>query len=231
LFLSLPAAFLPLRAGDPRYTDELWAAIESIYQKTLRHPFLTGLADGTLPRERFTFYLQQDARYLTAFAQALNVLSSKAPREDWMVTLNRHATDAIQAEKSLHDSLLKGVPRAEQMAPTNYAYTNHLLAAVERRTFLEGLCAMLPCYWIYWEVGKELKKRGSKNADYQRWIDQYSDPSYNATVQQVLAMANSEADRASVVTRQSGIQLFVVSSRYEYQFWDMAWRQEQWTPA
>jgi thiaminase/transcriptional activator TenA len=224
----MPAA---LFAGDALYTDQLWAAAESIYQKTLRHPFLAGLTDGTLPRERFTYYLQQDALYLTAFSQALNVLASKAPKEDWMLTLNRHASEAIETERQLHQSLLKGAGAADRMAPTNYAYTNHLLAAVHRRSFLEGLAAMLPCYWIYWEVGRELKKRGSKNADYARWIAQYSDPSYGATVQQVLTMANSEALQASSATKQQARELFVLSARYEYLFWDMAWRLEKWEPA
>jgi thiaminase (transcriptional activator TenA) len=116
------------------------------------------------------------------------------------------------------------------MMPTNYAYTNHLLAAVERKSFAEGLAAMLPCYWIYWEVGKELKKRGSKNADYQRWIDQYSGESYADTVNLVLRMMNTEADRVTAAVRGSAKDLFVISSRYEYQFWDMAWREEKWSP-
>ena len=226
-FLALAAG--PLLASDARFTDELWSAIEPIFQKTLRHPFLTGLSDGTLPRARFDFYLAQDALYLTAYAQALGVLASRSPRDDWRMTLNQHAIDALKGERDLHETLLKG-KRADRMMPTNYAYTNHLLAAVERKSYAEGLAAMLPCYWIYWEVGKELKKRGSKNADYQRWIDQYSGESYADTVNLVLRMMNTEADRVTAAVRSSAKDLFVISSRYEYQFWDMAWREEKWSP-
>ena len=228
-FLALAGGALSLRASDARFTDELWAAIETIFQKTLRHPFLAGLEDGTLPRAKFDFYLAQDSLYLTAFAQALGVLSSKAPNDQWRETLAQHAIDAIRGERELHEKLLKG-KRAEKMAPSNAAYTNHLLASVYRLSFCEGLAAMLPCYWIYWEVGKELVKRGSKNADYQRWIDQYASSNYGDTVNLVLRMMNSEAGRVEAGVRGSAKGLFVMSARYEYQFWDMAWREEVWVP-
>jgi thiaminase/transcriptional activator TenA len=218
-----------LFASDARFTDELWIQIEPIYAKSIQHPFLKRLSDGTLPREKFEFYLQQDALYLTAFSEALHALAVKAPREEWRGILTKHATEAIDAERQLHDSILHG-KTAREMAPTNYAYTNHLLVTVARRPFVEGLAAMLPCYWVYQEVGTELKKRGSKNADYQRWIDQYSDESYQNTVAQVIRMMNSEAARLDPAARDRVKHWFTISARYEYMFWDMAWNQETWPP-
>ncbi|MFN3324754.1 MAG: thiaminase II [Bryobacteraceae bacterium] len=230
LFLLLAA--LPALAAD--FTESLWADIRPIYLRTLRHPFLGGLTDGSLPKERFEFYLVQDGLYLRAFGQALSVLASKAPSEEWALTLNQHAIDAIKAERELHESILTeyGVSaermRSASMAPSNYAYTNHLFAAVHRGTFGEGLAAVLPCYWIYWEVGKELQKRGSKNPEYRRWIAQYAAPEFGEAVKQVLAMMNAEAARMGERERASARRLFVLSSRYEFLFWDMAWRREQW---
>ena len=154
-FLAVVAAPL-LASDDPRFSNELWAAIEGIYAKTLAHPFLKGLSDGTLPRAKFEFYLKQDALYLGAFAHALNVIASKSPREDWSRTLAQHAIDSIKEKESLHETILKGATAA-RMAPTNYAYTNHLLATAQSGSFAEGMAAVLPCYWIYLEVGKELK--------------------------------------------------------------------------
>jgi thiaminase/transcriptional activator TenA len=212
-----------------RFTDELWTGIQPIYAKTIQHPYLTGLADGTLPRDRFEFYLQQDALFLNEYSITLKMLASKAPREEWRKTLTKHATEAIDTERQLHDSILKG-KTAREMAPTNYAYSNHLSATVAQRPFAEGLAALLPCYWIYQEVGQELKKRGSKNADYQRWIDQYSDDSYREAVRQVLGMMNAEAERLDPAARERVKHAFTVSARYEYMFWDMAWRKERWLP-
>ncbi|MCS6953532.1 MAG: thiaminase II [Bryobacterales bacterium] len=221
---------------ETKFTGELWNHIASIYAQTLEHPFLVGLTDGTLSRDRFEFYLLQDSHYLRAFAQALSVLAAKAPREDWGITLNQHAVGALQVERQLHESLLASYGISPQAiaearpAPTNYAYTNHLLAAVWQRPFAEGLAAVLPCYWIYWEVGKELKKRGSTNPDYQRWIDQYAGEEYGRFVEQVLAMMDEEGARLDAAARQRARDLFTFSARYEYMFWDMAWRLEHWLP-
>ncbi|MCP5109971.1 MAG: thiaminase II [bacterium] len=217
-------------ASSASFTEQLWERVAPVYAKTIRHPFLQGLTSGELPRERFDFYLSQDALYLGEFSRALSLLAAKAPRQEWGLILNRHAVETLEVERQLHESLL-GAPGGEvKMAPTNRAYTNHLIATVSSRPFAEGLAAMLPCYWIYWEVGKELTKRGSKDAAYQRWIDQYAGEEYGATVQQVLDMMNAEAARLNPEERERVGELFEISSRYEYMFWDMAWRMERWPP-
>jgi thiaminase/transcriptional activator TenA len=200
---------------------ELWTAIEPIYAKTLQHPFLTGLTDGTLPMARFAFYMRQDSAYLDAYAQALLDLAKKAPKKEWAQTLRRHAKEAIPAEKKYP---------AAPMAPVNYAYVNHFRVAVSQGTFAEGLAALLPCYWIYQEVGRELVRKGSKNAEYQKWIDNYGGEEYAKSVRQVLEMYNAEAPKLTAAQRARCLELFVLSSRYEYLFWDMAWREEQWLP-
>jgi thiaminase/transcriptional activator TenA len=223
-------------AQGATFTDELWAEIGPIYKKTLEHPFLKGLADGSLPRSRFHFYLIQDLHYLKAFAKTLSVLAAKSPREDWSITLNNHAVDAIQAERQLHQELLASYgisaerTSGTQVAPTTYAYTSHLLRVAYERPFREGLAAVLPCYWIYWEVGKELQKKGSEDTDYQKWIDQYASEEFGHSVEQVLMMMNAEAEGLDTESREVLKDLFEKSSRYEWMFWDMAWRREQWPP-
>jgi thiaminase (transcriptional activator TenA) len=228
--LAFALAALSAAGADASFTDRVWREIAPVYNKTLAHPYLKGLADGTLPRAKFDFYLQQDSHYLRAFSQALNVIASKAPREDWAITLTKHSIEALEVERSLHKSLLGTKQMDAQVAPSNYAYTTHLLAIAHRGSFAEGLAAMLPCYWIYWEVGKELKRVGSKNKDYQRWIDQYADPQYGKTVQQVLDMMNAEASRITEAERAAAARHFGTSARYEYLFWDAAWREERWLP-
>lgn len=214
-------AIVPALYGQSTPADELWNAIAPIYAKTLEHPFLTGLTSGTLPPARFRYYLQQDAAYLDAYSQALRDLAAKAPRKDWAATLRRHANESISEEKKL--------PPAP-MAPVNYAYVNHFRVAVAKGSFAEGLASLLPCYWIYQEVGRDLVKKGSKNAEYQKWIDNYAGEAYAKSVREVLAMYNAEAPKLSAAQRANARELFVLSSRYEYMFWDMAWREEQWLP-
>lgn len=189
-----------------------------------------------MPRSRFQFYLTEDVHYLRTFAKTLRLLAAKSPREDWSITLNKHAIESIQAERQLHEQLLASYgisaerPATTRVAPTTYAYTNHLLRVAYEKPFREGLAAVLPCYWIYWEVGKELQRRGSRDADYQRWIDQYASEEFGHTVEQVLEMMNAEAEGLDATARDRLKEVFQISSRYEWMFWDMAWREESWPP-
>ncbi len=236
LALSLLLGAWLANAQESEFTSQLWRETEPVYLATLQHPYLTGLGDGTLPKQKFRYYLVQDALYLRVFGQSLSLLASKAPREEWALILNQHAIETLEAERQLHASILEagGVTadaiQRTPMAPVNTAYTNHLLATVSQRPFIEGLAAVLPCYWVYLEVGKHLVARGSPDKDYQRWIHQYAGEGYEKSVQAVLRMMNETAAKESEEARQRAIRIYERSTRYEYLFWDMAWREERWLP-
>ena len=179
------------------FSTRLWDSIGDIYRAILAHPFITGLTDGTLPAESFAFYVVQDALYLQDYARALAAVGSRAPTSNAMQMFARHAADAVAAELELHATLLtelgislEDVKRAEQ-APTNRGYTSYLLATAHAGSYAEGVAAVLPCYWIYWEVGKELQRLGSPDPRYQRWISAYAAPEYGEVVASVIA----EVDR------------------------------------
>jgi len=216
------------------YTRDLWHSIGSIYDAILQHPFLKGLTDGSLPQEAFKFYVIQDAHYLRHFAQCLSIAAAKAPYDGWLKTLNQHSITAIEVERALHESFFQDFGLAPSdvystpVAPTNLAYTRYLLSTAYSAPFHEVLAAMLPCYWIYWEVGKELEKQGSPNKLYQRWIDTYAAEEFAGAVREVLGFADQTADRLTHVQRSAMQEHFITTSRYEWMFWDMAYRQEQW---
>src|SRR5262245_63717916 len=156
------------------FTAELWRSIDSIYAAILGHPFVKGLTDGSLPRESFQFYAIQDALYLRDFARALSLAAARAPREDWIIMFDEHAAGALRVERALHESffaewgLTPEAVAATPLAPTNLAYTSYLLAVAYAMPFHEGLAALLPCYWIYWEVGQALERLGSADSLYAR---------------------------------------------------------------
>src|SRR5215210_5766337 len=89
------------------FTNELWRSITSIYNEILIHPFLGGLTDGTLPEERFRFYILQDALYLREYARALSLAGVRSPDENALVMFNEHSAGAITVERSLHEGFLK----------------------------------------------------------------------------------------------------------------------------
>lgn len=211
------------------FTDELWRTAQPIVQRATAHAFLQGLADGTLPKDRFRYYMRQDKLYLQDFARALTHLAGKTKNPEYHAFLRQGAKNTVAVEAKLHETFFTAAEMAgTEMAPTNTAYTSHLLATAAHGSFAEGIAAVLPCYWIYWEVGRELKKRGSKDPDYQRWVNQYSADAFGASVKKILAIMNAEAAKLDPAARQRVHRAFELSARYEYMFWDMAWRQEEW---
>lgn len=216
------------------FTDELWRSIEPIYAAILRHPFLRGLTDGSLPRESFKFYAIQDALYLREFTRALSLAAARAPQDDWIIMFNEHAAGALKVERTLHESFFQdfgltpeGVA-ATPLAPTNLAYTSYLLAVAYGSPFHEAIAALLPCYWIYWEVGKELERAGSADPLYKRWIGTYASEEFGSVVRAVLSTTDQVAQGLRPPEREAMRAHFLTTSRYEWMFWDMGLRREAW---
>jgi len=216
------------------FTAELWDAAAPIFARILEHPFLRGLTDGSLPEERFRFYVKQDALYLREYARCLALASAKAPTGSWCEMFAAHAQSALNVERSLHEAyfaawgLAPEEVEATAPTPTTLAYTSYLLRVAGTGTFEELIGAILPCYWIYWEVGKTLVATGSPNAVYQRWIDAYASEQFASAVQRVLDAANRStadlpASRLAVIRRH-----YLTASRYEWMFWDAAYNMESW---
>lgn len=216
------------------FTDRLWSEITSIFEAILAHPFITGLTNGQLERDRFLFYVVQDAHYLREFARALSVAAAKAPREDWIILLNDHAAGALRVERALHEGFFREIGLTEEavastpMAPTNVAYTSYLLAVAYGRPFPEVMAALLPCYWIYWEVGKALAARGSPDPLFRRWIETYAAEQFGALVRAVLDVTDELAQAASPEMLEAMRRHFITTARYEWMFWEMGYRKESW---
>jgi thiaminase (transcriptional activator TenA) len=216
------------------FTGELWRSIEGVYAEILAHPFLLGLTDGTLGEDHFRFYVLQDAFYLREYARALSLAGVRSPDESALVMFNEHSAGAITVERSLHDGFLTelGVTRGEaegtEASPTTLAYTSFLLKTATLGDYPEVLGAVLPCYWIYSEVGKALLERGSPNPLYQRWIDTYGGEEFGALVEAVLDLTDKVCEGLNPAQKARVREAFVATSRYEWMFWDAAWKLEGW---
>ncbi len=217
-----------------KFTAELWESIAPIYRAILDHPFIRGLTDGSLAEESFRFYVIQDALYLKDFARSLALAAAKSPQDPWCEMFADHAKTALVVERALHESFFKDWGLSPEqvertpMAPTNLAYTSYLLRVAYAAPFEELLGALLPCYWIYWEVGKALEEKGSPNPLYQRWINTYASEEYASVVRQVLDVTEQAVADLPEGRRTPVRHHFVTTSRYEWMFWDAAYRLETW---
>jgi thiaminase/transcriptional activator TenA len=211
-----------------------WRETNLLYQRILKLPFNRELADGTLSQERFQFYMIQDALYLEQFSCALAVASAKAPNVGAMQQFSHAAEEALIVERGLHTSFFKkfdvglAVAARTEPSPTCYGYTNFLLAVALRGSYEELVAALLPCFWIYWEVGNHIAKISKSDNPYRTWIDTYSDPAFGKMVEGVITIANQAAANASDDTRGAMLRAFKRSTQFEWMFWDSAYGLEKW---
>ncbi|MCS7142505.1 MAG: thiaminase II [Aigarchaeota archaeon] len=218
-----------------RPRDVLWSSISDVYQAIINHPFLRELSDGKLSKDSFRDYILQDAIYLEAFARSVAAVAVKADENEFAVLLLNVASGALTVERrSLHEFLMRewGI-RPEDLSsyepnPVNRAYMDFLLYTTNSSTFNEGLAAILPCAWVYREVGRELIEKGSPVPQYQRWIETYSSPEYDRTVDSLLDLVDVKFSKLSSEELTRLKRTFRLSTIYEYMFWDAAYRRSRW---
>ena len=220
------------------FTDRLWAAYQPIWEQQIQHPFLHALVDGTLPRENFSFYIRQDARYLDEFAKAFAFAVTKAGSQAEMQYFAERLLHTLAVEQALHYGFAEqfGLSiesvRSTPLAPTNYAYTRHILYTAATDSLAALLAALLPCAWIYAAVGEHFARLlgGPPAADhpYAAWISLYASPEFAEVGDWLRARLNERAATLpdAELARLEG--LFLASCRYEWMFWDMASKLEIW---
>ena len=216
------------------FHSTLRTTAQPIWDAIFSHPFVRELGTGTLSRERFLFFVQQDYLYLQAFARALCLGGAKADTLDALQMFADHAATVVQVERNLHTNWSDKLGLTPQdlahteRAPITQAYTRHLLAVGHSGSLAEIVAAVLPCYWIYWEVGKKLNDPPPPDPLYAEWTQAYSGEGFGAHVQQQLALIDRLAQDSSTDERKRWAEHFIQSSRYEYLFWEQAYRTEEW---
>ena len=206
----------------------LWSSIDDVWHAIQHHPFLASLQDGTLEQAKFRYFLAQDYRYLEDFARALLHLAAKAPDADALRTLWRHVGTVFEVEEALHRDLtssLGGDAESLRHAPrgdATEAYVDFLLHHTAHGDFASGVIAVLPCYWIYREVGLALgQKDPSPSPAYQAWIATYAGEEYGEAVEELKAMAGV-AMRDSPDRWAELAAIFRQGVRHELAFWQQA---------
>jgi len=218
----------------PRFRDELWAVMEPVFKRILGHPFVTGLTDGSLPMASFAYYVGQDSLYLREYARALSLVAAKAPDEATVAMFAAHARGAVEVEKQLHAGFAAELADAhaaelsQPASPTTLAYTSYLLRVCSQGDFPQALAAVLPCYWIYAEVGAALLRQGSPQPLFARWIDTYGGEEFGAIVAAVLDCVDRVGESVGTAQAAAMREHVLVTSKYEWMFWDAGLRRETW---
>ncbi|MCG8445230.1 MAG: thiaminase II [Hyphomicrobiales bacterium] len=216
------------------FTEAVWQNVAPIRQAMIAMPFNAELCDGNLSRERFQFYLLQDSAYLKDYARALALAAARSPDSELILEYAKAAEVAIVVERALHEGFLKdfGLTADEienaEPSPTTLAYTSFLLAKAHGASFEEAVAALLPCFWVYREVGLAIAGKSASGNPYQAWIDTYAGEEFGEAVTRQIAITDRLAMAASPQRRNAMASAFHRSTQLEWMFWDSAYRLEKW---
>jgi thiaminase/transcriptional activator TenA len=218
------------------FTEQLRQQAAAVRAQVLQHPFVTGIGDGTLPLAAFRYYMCQDYVFLIDYCRVLALAVAKA---DDLETMGRFAAllhTTLHTEMALHREFAAqfGIAGAEleatRAAPSTRSYTQHLLATAYGGSLADISAALLPCMWDYSDIGQRLAAQGVPASQplYADWIRMYATPEFGALATWLRALLDRLARHAAPAEQERLTRLFIDSCRYEYLFWDMAYRQETW---
>jgi thiaminase/transcriptional activator TenA len=214
------------------WSKSAWDATAGIRAKTLTSPFIRELMEGTLDRDKFIFYIRQDALYLTDFGKSLAAIASKLDDPLHRAAMLGFASESIAVEQALHESFFAeyGIDAAGELSqsPACLLYTSYLLRMTSAPVEVT-MAAVLPCFWIYMEAGNYIKA-GARLEDnpYRAWIETYGGEDYARAVHKAIHICDALAASASEKRRREMTDAFVTCARMEWMFWNSAYNIETW---
>ena len=207
-----------------------------LWEKLFQHPFVSEMGRGSLPIEKFQFYVKQDYYFLIQYSRVLAIASAKAPNLQLMGQFSDLLTETINTEMDLHRSFAQefNIPRDSlenvEPAPVTIAYTDYLLRVAYEGSLLDIIATLLPCQWGYAETGAYLKANGNLSSDnqYLPWIEMYTSDEFGVFVEQLKENLEELAGGGEAASYRRISGNFLTSTRYEYLFWDMSYALSAW---
>ena len=218
-----------------RLSELLRQKVAGIWEAQHQHPFVRGIGDGTLGLERFQFWLRQDYVFLIEYARLLALAAARSPDLETMTRFATLLKETVETEMNLHRAYAAefGISHdqleREPTAPTTRGYTDFLLRVAATGDFAELVAALLPCMWAFSEIGRRLAMQAAPSEKrYARWIAMYSSREFAELAEWCRDLLDSLAAGLPERDLQKLEAAFLTSSRYEWQFWEMAWKMERW---
>lgn len=219
------------------FSDTAWQRIAPLRAAIHALPFNSELAAGTLSSARFQGYIIQDALYLTQYSRVLALAGARAPNAAALHAFASSALEAVAVEQALHERYMAqfGVDPTRlataDPSPDCLGYTSFLLACAYHEPWEILLAALLPCFWIYWDVGSAIAQKATADNSYRAWIDTYADEAFGEAVRTVIGMTDRAAAATTEAVRERMMRAFIRSSQFEWLFWDGAYQQRGWPVA
>lgn len=213
-------------------TERLLSAAKDIWEAYSEHPFVLGLQDGTLDRDKFKYYIIQDYLYLEEYAKVFALGIAKARSPETIRLFSKYVTLLIEGEMDIHRGYMGKFTvsheelRATPRALDNLSYTSYMLRIAYEEGEAEILAAILACAYSYEIIAKTMLERNPAAADhpfYGEWIRGYADPHYCEANILLLEMTDRLTRHYTETQLRRLEEIFVACSRYELAFWELAW--------
>ena len=229
VFVLIWVLVLPVLNAAPeiKFSEEAWKKIEPIYQGIKNHPFNVKLVDGTLNQEIFAYYSTQDAIYLTEFGKALALLGAKLDDRREIKRVFKEAMSCFNDEKEAREKTAKA---GVTTSPATLLYTDFLLSTAAFKSREELAAAVLPCFWIYSKLAREITPKVKGKHPYIEWVKLYSSDKYKKSVDAMIELVDKLAAKAPPEQRSKMLNAFELATRMEWYFWDSAYKMEGWKP-
>jgi thiaminase/transcriptional activator TenA len=212
------------------FSAELREAAAPVWEAQIAHPFVRGIGDGTLPEDKFRFYVRQDYLFLIDYGRLLALAAARAPRLEWMRRFSALAQSVLETEMDLHRQFAErwGIGaddlESERTAPATDAYCDFLLRTASLGDFSELVAALLPCMWGYAEIGERLAAGGLPDHErYAEWIAMYASPEFGQLAAWCRELTDAVAEDVAGPGRRRMHASFRASSEHEIAFWESAW--------
>ncbi|MCH7471429.1 thiaminase II [bacterium] len=216
--------------------DELKSQAGKLWEMAQDHPFVHGIADGTLARGKFVHYLEQDYAYLIGYSRAIALATAKAPNLPRMNAFAALLNETLSVEMELHRGLSAqfGVTPEQlegaEASPVCQAYIDFCISAAAIGDAVDLLAALVPCCVGYAEIGMRLKPRVLANEahPYKQWIENYASEEYQDYAAWMKSALSEMGEGLPGWRGKQLKRLFTLGCRYEWLFWEMAWKEETW---
>lgn len=214
------------------WSKKAWHAMLPVLERIVASPFIQELMSGKLDKEKFAFYIQQDALYLADYGKVLTGIASKLENPAHTASFIGFANDSIAVEKALHETFIHQIEAKDriQASPSCLLYTSYLMRQFANAPIEVAVAAVLPCFWIYKEVGDYILTHQTKESNpYQSWIDTYGGEDFAKAVKTAISITDELAKACTEKQQQTMLDSFVICSKMEYLFWESAYKQEKWS--
>lgn len=216
-----------------KISEYLLKEVKPIWDKYLEHPFVKGIGNGSLPKEKFKGYLIQDYLYLKEYSKVFCMGVIKAKTMDEMRFFYKSIKGTMEDETAVHIEYLKkfGVKEKEiesmDMHLVTTSYISYMQALALTGDLEDIVATTLPCTWSYNYIGRYLKDKYADCLEdnyYKAWIDTYASEGYSEFTDAWIDYIDNICANITDEKKEKIKDIFIKSSLYELQFWDMAYK-------